>query len=164
MKKILFILIILLTFMQVCKKYPDDPFIARFSSKKKLLAGDQTGNHWTMISVYIDGIDSTEQFKLYGCGCDMNIDYDMDDGVYFSDCSNNPCGVAFAGWGLDKNNNLLMEGYLVYPTPIKILNPYQQHAEILTHHILKLYDCELKFLVTHPSNGKEYIYEFAKKK
>ena len=150
MKKNLFILIILLTLLQGCKKYPDDPFIS-FASPRSRIEGD-----WLLQKVTINGDDSTAVFFANApCGCDINFDESGGESAYIGKCPTNystkSCGSKFT---FDKNKNIVMQGTLLYP----------EVTDYIIYEILELYKYQLKLRAIHPNINKEYIFEYKKKK
>ena len=58
--QMIFILISFVIFSSIsCKKYPEEPFDARFTNNVYEIIG-----FWDIESVVVNGIDSTENFKL----------------------------------------------------------------------------------------------------
>ena len=125
---------------------------------KELLPG-----RWQLIKAIVSGTDSTDQFKINGCGCFITIDDEMDEGVVFSSCSSNSCGLS-KEWTLDGNKNLNMQGHLVYPLPMSPhpSTPNVTYVTYLSHYIIILDETDLTLKVTHPTNSKEYVFEFKK--
>jgi hypothetical protein len=76
MKKVIFIILILVAISEGCKKYEDGPCFSLRSVKNRIVGT------WKVDKLYIDGIDSTEEYNTK-LGFDLEFNKDSYNGKYF---------------------------------------------------------------------------------